>query len=300
MQPLGDVYPGQPCTTTSQCLRDYYNCRRSECGSNGKCIQVNSPMGTSCSDLRNATNYDYCFYGICIGSYALSTFVQFSLDESAPASILTSYSYPVALQSKLLALLGLSNTSAASVLTCFDFTQRLASSFDGQPTQRVIRTCNVIACPSVFSTIACLPAPFIRVEFVSGPGAMDHAALAQQAAVLANTSALLAEFSIQSGFVSTGPDALLFPTSTTQTPTTTALTETTTTGSTTAPSGNCQTADINGDGLVNLEDLLEAISAWGPCDASRPTYPTDVWLCDGVTDLYDILVLTDQWTAVER
>ena len=293
------MYPGQPCATASQCLRDYNNCRRSEC-LNGTCIQVNRPTGTSCSDLRNATNYDYCFYGICLGSFATSTFVQFSFSAAARALIRTSYSYPVALQSKLLVLLGLSNTSAPSVRTCFDFTQRLASSFDGQPEQHVVRTCNVIVCPSAFISDVCLPAPYIYVEFVSGSGAMDHAALAQQAAVLANTSALLAEFSIQSGFVSSGPGALLFPTSTTPTPTTTALTETTTTGSTTAPSGNCQTADINGDGLVNLEDLLEAISAWGPCDASRPTCPTDVWLCDGVTDLYDILVLIDQWTAVER
>ena len=28
---------------------------------------------------------------------------------------------------------------------------------------------------------------------------------------------------------------------------------------------NCQPADINGDGMVNLLDIAEVISAWGPC-----------------------------------
>ena len=142
------------------------------------------------------------------------------------------------------------------------------------------------------------------VEFAAGLSTpIDMAVGAQGELYVLTRSSLgviVSELTTMETTETTGTTTETTEMTTTPTPTT-SLTETTTTTteSPTTPNGNvCQPADINGDGLVNLEDLLEVVSAWGPCDASLPTCPTDVWLCDGVTDLYDILVLIDQWTIV--
>jgi len=48
-------------------------------------------------------------------------------------------------------------------------------------------------------------------------------------------------------------------------------------------------ADINGDGEVNVSDVLEVISAWGSSDANADVDD------DGVVDVADLLILIDAW-----
>ena len=210
----GNIYPRQECSASSTCLRDFYNCRISNCtrpvcdfdpnNCTAVCVQQNAPEGTSCSDLRNVTNYDYCFNGVCLGTAAPSQLVQFSLTSAAPSSILSSYDYPVNLQAFLVETLGLAFTSSPSIRTCLDFTQRLASSASST-NQQIIRTCNVAVCPSTFFSGTCTPSPYIIVEFVQGPGAMDATMLATQAALFANASTsssrIQSEFYIRQGIL---------------------------------------------------------------------------------------------------
>ncbi len=49
---------------------------------------------------------------------------------------------------------------------------------------------------------------------------------------------------------------------------------------------------MNGDGLVNIDDILLILAAWGPCDGC----PEDV---DGnnVVDFQDLLVVLKNWTG---
>jgi hypothetical protein len=49
--------------------------------------------------------------------------------------------------------------------------------------------------------------------------------------------------------------------------------------------------DINGDGEVNVEDLLLLLAAWGPCEGC----PEDI-NGDGVVNVEDLLMLLGNWT----
>jgi probable HAF family extracellular repeat protein len=54
--------------------------------------------------------------------------------------------------------------------------------------------------------------------------------------------------------------------------------------------------DINGDGVVNVIDLLAVISAWGPCPSppAPPACPADVFT-DGVVNVADLLFVINHW-----
>ena len=49
--------------------------------------------------------------------------------------------------------------------------------------------------------------------------------------------------------------------------------------------------DINGDGTVDVLDLLSLLAAWGPCSG---TCPEDL-NADGVVDVLDLLALLAAW-----
>jgi hypothetical protein len=51
--------------------------------------------------------------------------------------------------------------------------------------------------------------------------------------------------------------------------------------------------DFNGDGYVNIVDLLQLLGSWGPCPPNDPC-PTDL-NGDGVTDIQDFLDLLFLW-----
>ncbi len=55
--------------------------------------------------------------------------------------------------------------------------------------------------------------------------------------------------------------------------------------------GTEPTADVNGDGTVNIGDLLALISVWGPCAAACPA---DV-NADGVINVLDLLFVVSHW-----
>lgn len=201
---FGVIRPGQNCSATSSCLRDFYNCRTSVCAG-GVCAQSNVPAGTSCADLRNASNWDECIHGICVGSAYASSWVRFALDSTAPfRTLFGSYEYPFNVQQQLVNLLSLSNaTDKPGVRVCLDYTQRLVGVVENGNTN-VIRTCNLVMCPSGQFPAPCGSSAYLFVEFVAGPNGLNHTNLAQQAAVLANGSALTNLF-IQSGYVSPPP-----------------------------------------------------------------------------------------------
>ena len=52
--------------------------------------------------------------------------------------------------------------------------------------------------------------------------------------------------------------------------------------------------DINGDGHVNVNDLLAVITNWGACSPSPATCPADV-THDGVVNVNDLLVVITHW-----
>jgi predicted outer membrane repeat protein len=59
--------------------------------------------------------------------------------------------------------------------------------------------------------------------------------------------------------------------------------------------------DVNSDGVVNIEDLLAVIGAWGPCPQS-PAPPPGACIGDeappggdGVVDILDLMLVIDQW-----
>ena len=52
----------------------------------------------------------------------------------------------------------------------------------------------------------------------------------------------------------------------------------------------CCPADLNGDGVVNVFDLLELLNTWGPC----PGCPADL-NGDGVVNVFDLLELLNSW-----
>lgn len=53
--------------------------------------------------------------------------------------------------------------------------------------------------------------------------------------------------------------------------------------------------DINGDGVVALDDLLAMISMWGPCGEGNQC-PADLD-GDGLVNVVDLLVLLESWSA---
>jgi hypothetical protein len=56
--------------------------------------------------------------------------------------------------------------------------------------------------------------------------------------------------------------------------------------------------DINGDGLVNVIDLLAVISAWGPCPGAPGDCPADIAPApngDGTINVLDLLMVITNW-----
>ncbi len=64
--------------------------------------------------------------------------------------------------------------------------------------------------------------------------------------------------------------------------------------STAAVQGDC-TADANQDGVVNANDILIALSAWGPCQAPCGSDTDD----SGTVDVIDVLAIIDGWGDCE-
>lgn len=54
--------------------------------------------------------------------------------------------------------------------------------------------------------------------------------------------------------------------------------------------------DINHDGVVNVDDLLAVINAWGPCPAPPAICPADV-NGDGVVNVDDLLAVINHWSG---
>jgi hypothetical protein len=53
--------------------------------------------------------------------------------------------------------------------------------------------------------------------------------------------------------------------------------------------------DVNGDGVVNVGDLLMVISTWGPCPPPPAACPADL-TGDGAVDVNDLLMVITNWT----
>jgi hypothetical protein len=53
--------------------------------------------------------------------------------------------------------------------------------------------------------------------------------------------------------------------------------------------------DINGDGVVDVLDLLALLAAWGPCPVPPPECAADI-NGDGVVDVLDLLELLANWS----
>jgi len=53
--------------------------------------------------------------------------------------------------------------------------------------------------------------------------------------------------------------------------------------------------DLNGDDLINFEDLLELLTAWGPCPSAPALCPSDLNE-DGEVNFEDMLILLGGWS----
>jgi len=53
--------------------------------------------------------------------------------------------------------------------------------------------------------------------------------------------------------------------------------------------------DVNGDGVVNVDDLLAVISAWGPCPAPPASCPADLDN-SGAVSVDDLLLVINHWS----
>ena len=59
--------------------------------------------------------------------------------------------------------------------------------------------------------------------------------------------------------------------------------------------------DVNGDAIVNVEDLLLVITAWGPCPVLPAACPADVAPLgspagDGQVNVLDLLLVIANWS----
>jgi hypothetical protein len=56
--------------------------------------------------------------------------------------------------------------------------------------------------------------------------------------------------------------------------------------------------DANGDGAIDIDDLLLVISAWGPCPSPPKSCPADLAPKggDGTVDVSDLLVVINNWS----
>lgn len=61
------------------------------------------------------------------------------------------------------------------------------------------------------------------------------------------------------------------------------------------PAGPYASADINQDGMVDFDDLLEVLWQWGPCPAPPDPCPADL-TSDGDVNLEDFFVILANWT----
>jgi hypothetical protein len=52
--------------------------------------------------------------------------------------------------------------------------------------------------------------------------------------------------------------------------------------------------DITGDGVVNVDDLLTLITAWGPC-VPPASCPADL-NGDGIVNVDDLLMVINHWS----
>jgi uncharacterized membrane protein len=55
-----------------------------------------------------------------------------------------------------------------------------------------------------------------------------------------------------------------------------------------------RTGDVNSDGVVNIDDLLAVISAWGPCPAPPAACSADI-VVDGQVNIDDLLLVISNW-----
>ena len=56
-----------------------------------------------------------------------------------------------------------------------------------------------------------------------------------------------------------------------------------------------EAADLDGDGVVNVDDLVALLAGWGPCP-DPPTLCADV-TGDGEVDVDDLLSLLQAWST---
>ncbi len=54
--------------------------------------------------------------------------------------------------------------------------------------------------------------------------------------------------------------------------------------------------DVNGDGQVNVGDLIQIIVNWGPCSDGCPGCPADLNL-DGIVNVSDLIEVIVNWSA---
>jgi Ca2+-binding EF-hand superfamily protein len=52
--------------------------------------------------------------------------------------------------------------------------------------------------------------------------------------------------------------------------------------------------DVNGDGVVDIDDIFDVLAAWGPCD-DPSNCPADV-NGDGTVDIDDLFEVLANWT----
>jgi hypothetical protein len=60
----------------------------------------------------------------------------------------------------------------------------------------------------------------------------------------------------------------------------------------------CGVGDVTCDGVVNVNDLLAVINAWGPCPVPPATCPADVAPHpggDGMVNVNDLLLVINNW-----
>ena len=61
--------------------------------------------------------------------------------------------------------------------------------------------------------------------------------------------------------------------------------------------GQAMLADITGDGIVNVDDLLAVINSWGVCQPPPAPCPADIAppTADGMVNVLDLLMVINQW-----